>query len=205
MDALINMEKPVTVNQLQQLVCATNWMRTSIPAYAETIAPLHNSVEKVYKEAGSRKKRSVRKIRLADYWGTEHDTAFITIKSQLASATKLTFLKAKYTTCLFTDASESHWAAICTQTPYIEKGKSITQQEHEPLCFISGAFTGASEKWSMPEKEGFAIVTAMCRMDYLLQHKEVSIFTDHANLLNLYDPCGRNPGVHRHTANKLMR
>eukprot|EP00737_Agarophyton_chilense_P004166 gb/GEZJ01005113.1/.p1 GENE.gb/GEZJ01005113.1/~~gb/GEZJ01005113.1/.p1 ORF type:complete len:487 (-),score=31.61 gb/GEZJ01005113.1/:1533-2993(-) len=45
----------------------------------------------------------------------------------------------------------------------------------------------------------------MCRMDYLTAGRTTSIFTDHANLVYIYDPYGQNPGIVRHTANKLMR
>eukprot|EP00171_Calliarthron_tuberculosum_P005938 IDg5938t1 len=57
----------------------------------------------------------------------------------------------------------------------------------------------------MPEKEGFAIVGSMTRLDYLVLGRVVSIFTDHANLVYLYDTYGRNPGIARYTASKLMR
>jgi len=33
----------------------------------------------------------------------------------------------------------------------------------------------------------------------------VSLFTDHANLVYIFDPYGQNPSIGRHTANKLMR
>lgn len=202
---LLNMRKPTHADQLQQLLCATNWMRNSIPTYSTTIAPLHKLLEDAYKTAGKRTKKAVRRIRLDSSWGAEHDRSFELIKKQLAASTKLAHPKVDHTMCLFTDASESHWAAILTQTPKTQFRKPIDQQEHAPLCFLSGAFTGSSFNWSMPEKEGYAIVEAMCRLDYLVCGNVVSIFTDHANLVYLYDPFGRNPGIPRHTASKLMR
>ncbi len=36
---------------------------------------------------------------------------------------------------------------------------------------------------------------AICRLDYLVMGHMVSIFTDHANLVYLSDPYGRNPGI----------
>lgn len=203
--ALLNMSKPTTGDQLQQLICATNWMRNSFPSYAKTIAPLHHLLEDAYRKCGKRKKQAVRKIRIDSSWGAIHDQAFDTVKQQLTAATKLSYPKPDYTTCLFTDASESHWSAIMTQVPNTERRLEIEEQNHEPLCFLSGAFTGSKANWSMPEKEGFAIVEAMCRLDYLTCGRCVSIFTDHANLIYMYDPYGRNPGMSRHTASKLMR
>lgn len=44
----------------------------------------------------------------------------------------------------------------------------------------------------------------MRRLDYLVYEHTVSIFTDYSNLVYLYDPYGRNPGISRHKASKLM-
>ncbi len=107
--------------------------------------------------------------------------------------------------CLCTDASNTLWAAILTQVPAKESRKAIQNQSHQPLCFLSGALNGSSANCSVPEKEGFAVIEAMCRLDYLVSGHKVTIFTDHANLVYLYDPYGRNPGIVRHTASKLMR
>ncbi len=50
-------------------------MRTLFPAYAETIAPLHELMEIVYTKAGRRTKKAVRKIPLDSSWGANHDSA----------------------------------------------------------------------------------------------------------------------------------
>jgi len=204
-DALVSMNKPTKADELQQLLCATNWMRNSIPAYATVIAPLHHLMESAYKKAGKRTKLAVRKISIDNEWGAEHDSAFNLIKTQLAASVKLAHPKPDHSMCLFTDASDTHWSAILTQVPNEQCRQEIEDQAHEPLCFLSGAFKGRTMNWSTPEKEGFAIVEAMCRLDYLVTGHTVSIFTDHANLVYMYDPYGRNPGMSRQTATKLMR
>eukprot|EP00171_Calliarthron_tuberculosum_P003750 IDg3750t1 len=146
-NSLLEMNKPVFGDQLQQLICATKWMHNSIPACAQIIAPLHNYMESFYKKA--------------------------------AAAKKLSNPKKGDEMCLFTDASETHWGLILTQRPF--------------------------KAWSTPEKEGFAIVESMCRLDYLVSSYVIPIYTDYANLVYIYDQYGRNTGMPRHTANKLMR
>ena len=180
-------------------------MRNSIPEYAKRIEPLHDLLESCYKKAGKRTKRALRNLSLSNSWGTEHDTAFATIKSQLAASVKLAHPRQETAFCLFTDASETHWSAILTQVPLNQRRKEIEKQEHEPLSFLSGSFTGSAANWSMPEKEGFAVIEGMCRLDYLVAGKTVFIYTDHANLVYMYDPYGRNPGIPHYTASKLMR
>lgn len=58
----------------------------------------------------NRKKKGLRNIYLSNSWGTNHDAAFNDIKSQLVASVKLAHPKANYSTCLFTDASDTHWA-----------------------------------------------------------------------------------------------
>lgn len=58
---------------------------------------------------------------------------------------------------------------------------------------------------SITEKEGFAVLEAMRRLDYFMLCIKVWIYTDHANLAYMYDPYEHNPGMYRHTANRLMR
>lgn len=204
-DALLQMPKPKMGRELQQLNCAANWMRTSIPNFSKIIQPLHNLLEDAYKKAGKRTKKAVEKIRISDSWGTDHTAAFENVISQLAAATRLSLPKNGHRVCLFTDASDSHWSAILTQSPTDDESKPVDEQQHEPMCFLSGAFKGSSERWSVPEKEGYAIVEAMCRMNYFTAGRTTSIYTDHANLVHIYDPYGQTPGIARHTANKLMR
>jgi hypothetical protein len=44
-DALQSMQRPELACDLMQFTCALNWMRTSIPSYAEVSDPLHGLLE----------------------------------------------------------------------------------------------------------------------------------------------------------------
>ena len=58
---------------------------------------------------------------------------------------------------LFTDASETHWSATFIRTSYTKTGKPEIEQNHEPLCFLSGVFSDASANWSVLEHERLTI------------------------------------------------
>lgn len=60
-------------------------------------------------------------------------------------------------------------------------------------------------KWSIPEKEAFAIAEAIFFLDYSVTGHFLTIFTGQDNLVYFYDPYSRNPGIPRHTASTLMR
>lgn len=56
------------------------------------------------------------------------------------------------------------------------------------------------------EKEGFAIMEAVTRLDYLLMRPGgFTIFTDHRNLEFLFNPEGTSPGLQRHAVAQVSR
>ncbi len=162
-------------------------------------------MEKTYSKAGGKcTKLAIRNISITAEWGTTHDEAFSAIIEQLAAAVKLSHPKSDFELCLFTDESDTHWSGILTQVPKDLRDKVVDEQQQKHLCFLYGAFKGSSKNWSVPEKEGFAIVESMCRVDYLIMGREVSIYTDRANLVQLYDSYEKHPRIPRHTASKLI-
>ncbi len=65
------------------------------------------------------------------------------------------------------------------------------EQDHQPLAFLSGAFKGASLRWSTTEKEVYAIVAYCKRLDYLFQRpRGFTICTDHRNLRYIWTRAG---------------
>jgi hypothetical protein len=81
----------------------------------------------------------------------------------------------------------------------------VDEQDHQPLAFLSGAFKGASLRWSTTEKEAYAIVASCKRLDYLLQRPGgFTICTDHRNLRYIF---GQEPELKqpRYLADKLAR
>lgn len=140
-------------------------------------------MESVYTSVRKQNKASIRKFKLGDLWGPRHTTAFHDIKQQLAVSVKLSHPKPNHVMCLFTEGSDGQWASILTEVSEKDQKLDITAQGHEPFCFLSGSFTGSALNWSVPEKEVYAIVESMCRLDYLVHGTEVNIFTDHANLV----------------------
>jgi hypothetical protein len=196
------MEPPTKGDELLQLVCAAGWMRHAIPDFTRLVAPLHKVLEEVYTLAGGRRtKRAAAKILLEDTsWknGTAMQS-FDDLKAALANSVTLAHRDVHKRLCLFTDASDTHWASVLTQVPLEDMASSVDQQRHEPLAFMSGVFSGPSSRWSTIEKEGFAIVESLQKLEYLCAIDEgVSIFTDHRNLLFIFNPRGIDPSMGAH-------
>ena len=78
---LVDMQSPATGADLQQLICATNWMRANIPMYNQLIAPLQEFLDKVAKKAGTRKKTRLARQQLAEFgWNKTEEEAMEALK-----------------------------------------------------------------------------------------------------------------------------
>ena len=69
METLISTKLPEFASDLQQFLCATNWMRTSIPDYSRVVAPLHSPMGQIYSKAGKRTKKAAVVFRSPAYGG----------------------------------------------------------------------------------------------------------------------------------------
>ena len=205
--AIQTMGIPHTAGQLQQAVCAMNWMRGHIPQYNQSVAPLLELLEQIYKKLGSRKKRTIANKPLASYgWSPHHDSAWRTCMDSLAKATCLAYPDDKKSICVFTDASDRFWAVVITQVPQPMLSSPIEDQDHEPLLFLSGEFKKSQLHWAIIEKEAFPIIQAVIKADYLLRRSAgFHLFTDHRNLSFLFNPKVFNPLCAKHTASRLER
>ena len=61
----------------------------------------------------------------------------------------------------------------------------IIDGKHQPIMFISKAFTRAQLRWSPFEKEAYAIIYCVKKLDYLPRDVKFTLQTDHRNLLFL--------------------
>ncbi|POM62860.1 LOW QUALITY PROTEIN: hypothetical protein PHPALM_27921 [Phytophthora palmivora] len=162
-EALMSLPPPTSRIEVQQLFCALNWMRSSLPAYHKLVHPMVLKKEKVYKRTVGRKKNMVKKILLSEVgWSQE-----------LARPDQVKRL------CVFTDASEGRWSAAVTQILQDHQLMPLSKQDHEPLKMLSGMFSGSAKRG----KGAFAIVETYRRADYLLRRVDgLERFTDRRNL-----------------------
>lgn len=81
-----------------------------------------------------------------------------------------------------------------TQCDDKELEKPTEEQTHEPLAFFSSAFKDAQLNWSTFEKEAFSIFQTFKKLDCMLVCEELPhVFTDHLNLLFVYNPLSMDP------------
>jgi hypothetical protein len=204
---LVDMQPPRTAADLQQFLCAVNWMRQSIPEYTKLTRRLYDRLEEAMKAAGSRKKTKLSKMLLADAgWSSEDDNDLVAIRDALLRMVPLAHPRPDAELCLYTDASQDSWGAVLTQLEESELQLPLDQQQHGPLAFLSGRFTGASSRWATIEKEAYAIVESTRRLEYLLlRPRGFRLYTDHRNLVYIFNPRGVDSTMARYQADKLQR
>jgi transposase InsO family protein len=182
-------------------------MRTSIPGYNKLVQPLQDLMEAVYAQAGGRTKRKTAKVSLSEVgWTGEHDKCLTQLKLALTNMVMLSHPDPNKRLCVYTDASESHWGAMVSQVPMDQVDRELASQDHEPLMFVSGTFSGAAKHWAIVEKEAYAILETCKRADYLLRRPGgFHLFTDHRNLQFIFSPASVVSTVPKYTADKLQR
>lgn len=204
---LTDMKTPRTAAELCQYVHAMTWMANSIPRFAERVSPLRDLLEVAYKLAGKRTKRSIAKVQLAKIgWNGDHEQAFSGIQEQLRHMVSTAHRDASKTLCVYTDASDSFWAAAITQCPEKDLKEAVDSQNHEPLAFLSAPFSEAQEHWTTFEKEAFAVVQSFRKMSHLFACDDTTtVFTDHRNLLFTFHPSALDSSLGRHKIMKVIR
>ena len=198
--SLVNMSPPTTAAELQQYLCALNWMRAHIPDFARLSKPLRSFMEE--KTIGiPRKKASMKAIKLE--WTNKALNHFEALNMAVAHVVTLAHPSPTAEFFLFTDASETGWGAVLFQIREYDSTKAIEEQSPQPLFFLSGCFHDAKLRWSVAEKEAFAIVESVDRLDFLLiRPKPFFILTDHRNLEFIF---GSHTDLKKPTRHKITR
>lgn len=198
--SLSTMPAPKTAAELQQYLCALNWMRSSIPDFSRISKSLRQVLEKASKGT-SRKSRVLKRIPIT--LDDEAETNFKRLNECVANAVMLAHPSQEADYFLFTDASDDGWGSVLFQVKDYDEGKNIEEQNPEPLYFLSGSFTDARHRWSIPEKEAFAIVESVERLDFMLiRAKPFHIMTDHRNLVYIF---ASNTHLKQATRHKISR
>ena len=207
--ALEEVPIPTDAGALMQFLAAANWVRSYVPEYSKLSGRLTAFLNKAIVKCKRKTKRQAANVALVDHgWGREQEQWFLDLRRGVAEAVKLSHPKADYEFHLFSDASDTGWGVMLTQTPPedVHSGKPVEDWRHEPLAFLSGLFRGASANWSTVEQEAFALVQGCAKLEYMIvRQKPVNLWTDSKTLSYIMSPEGRPASTTRATAAKVER
>jgi hypothetical protein len=176
LDALQTMHEPQNGADLEQYVAAVKWMRSAFPNYSKRVAPLQAAVAKLIEGKRRRTKNVAATVSLLHHWGPEEQAAFKDLQADIMESMTLAFPDPDKRICVLTNASDRFYAGLVTQIHENQLDLTMEKQDHQSPSFLSGKFKGAQLRWTVSEKEVFAIVDTVTKVDYLLlSHDEFSI------------------------------
>lgn len=152
--AILDLEEPKNVKQLQKFLGMCNYLCKFIPQYSKTTEPMRNLLRKD----------------IEWNWGINHAQAFLEIKKKLSCSPTLAILDNKGPIVLQTDSSKSGMGACLLQS-----GK--------PISFYSRCYTECQTRWAPIEKELFAICAAMEKYHQFVYGRRIVVETDHKPLV----------------------
>ncbi|KAG6623479.1 CRN2-like protein [Phytophthora cinnamomi] len=142
---LIDMPLPRTDGELQQFLCAINWVRQGIPEDSRLTDHLYAFVELSIALSGSRNKLKLHRSLLVDAGLSEKDTTCLNaVCDALLNMILLAHPSPVTVVCLYADASQDFRGAVVTQIDPNELQLPLEKQNHRPLAFLSGRFADAS-------------------------------------------------------------
>lgn len=158
--------KPKTVDELRRFLGILNFYRPHIPRAAETQAKLD-----IFTRNAKKKDKS------EIPWTEEAMRAFDQCKENLQSAVTLSFPSSEASIALTTDCSNTCAGAVLQQRE---------RNEWKPLGFFSKKLSAAQQRYSTFDRELLAIYMAIKHFRYLIEGRELTVFTDHKPLIHTF-------------------
>lgn len=205
--AVVDMPLPSNAAQLRSALLSFNWMRHAVPRFAELTTPLLELLQHARAIAKSDRNAAWRRVALCDIgWSAESVDAFNRLRRALVQAIALAHPDPDKVFVVTTDASDIAWSGVVTQVGVDEVDLKLADQRHVPIAFISQRFSGPQLRWSVIEKEGFAVVSTLLRTQSLLYSKHpIRLLVDHSNLQHVFRAVPTASEVRGQKEDKLSR
>ena len=165
------MPEPRTVREDRGFIGAIGYYRRFIPAFSRIATPLIALTKKYARFS----------------WTEDCQRSFNTLKAQLTAILLLAYPDLRRPMILYTDASDQCIGACLTQ-PCPERDCPIPGVPEEvPIYFLSHKLSPTQQRWLVIEKEAYAIVYALEKLNYYMSGATFVIKTDHKPLQYLFE------------------
>ncbi|GFT01418.1 retrovirus-related Pol polyprotein from transposon opus [Trichonephila clavipes] len=161
--AVLAYKQPETVGSLRKFLGLLNFYRRFLPKAAEQQYLLSEFLK------GSKGKKDSKSLN----WSSEAITAFQRCKQALADAALLAHPSPFAPLALHVDASDYAIEGALHQ---------VVDSELQPLAFFSRKLTSSEKSYSAYDRERLAIYSAIRHFRYMLEARDVTVFTDHKPL-----------------------
>lgn len=165
------MPAPKSVREVRGFIGAIGYYRRFIPAFSRLAGPL---IALTKKYARFR-------------WTEDCQRAFDCLREQLTAIPLLTYPDLSRPMVLYTDASDRCIGVVLTQSCPDRDGPVPNIPEEVPVYFLSHRLSETQQRWPVIEKEAYAIMYAVQKLDYYLSGAVFTIKTDHKPLKYLLE------------------
>ena len=169
-DAIRSLPVPTCVREVRSFIGMCSYYRRFIPNFSQIAEPII---------ALTRKYTHFK-------WSDVHQKAFEFLKDSLTAVPLLVYPDSNKPYVLYTDASDSCIGACLTQE---------CDGDEKPIYYLSHKLSKSQCKWSVVEKEAFAIHFALQKLDYYLHDAQFIIKTDHKPLKYLLESPMQNKKI----------
>ena len=173
-DEVADMEAPQTHGALKSFLGMAGYMREHINHYVDLVNPLQEIVKHYTKKTR----------KLAIDWTPELLHHFQKFKDAIRNVDLLYHRDEACQLRLYTDASKYGIGAYLCQIVATATG----EEQEQPLAFISKSLSDTERRWSVYEKEAYAIFYSCRKWEHFLRGNHFHLFTDHKNLTFLNRP-----------------
>jgi hypothetical protein len=177
---LFDFPEPVYGRQMKSFIGLITQMHTRIPKYAELIGKL--TIDNYTK-----KKAMERYV-----WDDEKREAFRKAKELVMNAPSLGLLNPKNDIRLETDASDYGLGArlyerSIKRDEMVDGVRVIEYGPEVDIMYISHSFRANEIAWPIADKECYAIVYAVEKLDFIIDQVPITVLTDHKNLIRIQE------------------
>ena len=169
-DAIRSLPVPTCVREVRSFIGMCSYYRRFIPNFSQIAEPI---------VALTRKYAHFK-------WSDVHQKAFEFLKDSLTAVPLLVYPDSNKPYVLYTDASDTCIGACLTQE---------CDGDEKPIYYLSHKLSKSQCKWSVVEKEAFAIHFALQKLDYYLHNAQFIIKTDHTPLKYLLESPMQNKKI----------
>lgn len=177
-EAINDAPTPSNVTQLKSFIGLINYYGSFVPNLATVLYPLYQLLKENQPWT----------------WTEECEIAFKKIKRILTSAPILVHYRPGMPLKLITDASEYGLGAVITHI--------FPDNKESPIAYASRTLSPAEKNYSQVEKEGLAIIFALCKFNQYLYGRNFILETDSKALTTIFHP---KKNIPQFSANRLRR
>jgi transposase InsO family protein len=172
--AVQDFPKPVVLTQLRSFLGLANYFRDFVPNHSNVVSPLHQMID----HAAKKQSKLI--------WTAAGETAYAEIKDLISKSPLLYFMSDTAPIVLMTDASDYGVGGYLYQ---------LVDGKEQLIALVSKSLTPTQLKWSVIQKEAYAIAFCCKSLEALLRDRKFTILTDHRNLTFMKEES--NPMVQR--------